>query len=71
MTFPGSSAVGNRAVPVLELLRAIVERLLPWYSPERTQIRAARTHHLVSRADELTERIRAAYRADDERLLRR
>ena len=77
MTWPGIYATGTRSGRpanghrVGKRVRDFIALLLPWFDP-REEIRKDRAVAVRARkVDELTERIRAAYRADDERLARR
>lgn len=74
MTSAGTRPIGSpfgAGAGMRERLRRFVEALLPWYSPQQEAVRARRKHERIARAEAATERIRAAYRADDERLAHR
>lgn len=67
MTSRGTHVIAGPVV-MLDRVRAFIERVLPWYSPEDQYERRRRKLERIERAQRATERIRAAYHNDDERL---
>lgn len=51
-------------------LRQLIERLLPWFDPEREAAKDERVDELVGRANELVG-LRRSFRQMDDRMARR
>lgn len=52
-------------------LRRLIERVLPWYDPEAEARRAARVAKAVERGTELASQLRKSYKVDDDRVAHR